>query len=579
MPNPDIFDKEFNNKIYKKFNKFEIPKKKKTFNQICYPKEFKLQPQQRFLGEYLNPKTPYKGLLVFHRIGAGKTCTAVRIAEAWKGDHNIIVVVPASLRGNFKSELRSLCAGSSYLKDNERKKLEELHPSTSEYKKIIKESDNRIDKYYKIYSYNKFVELVENNKMNLSKSILIIDEIQNMVSEGGHYYNTLYNAIYSAPRTLRVVALTATPMFDKPIEIALTMNLLKIPFQFPTGSAFQKMFIDVEKKGSKIKYTAKNLDIFKERIKGYISYYRGAPPYVFPEAKVRYVKCQMSNFQYRSYITVLAGEKKRQGIKKFKEKNQMFKEGTVVKLPNNFFIGTRLISNVAYPNKKINEKGFASWKGDDLNLKNLKKYSIKFYTIIKRIISSTGTSFVYCNFTEFGGILAFKKALEAQGFKDYMKDGEGWKRYAVLSGDENDQQKEEIKAVFNKTGNIKGQKIKVIIGSPSVAEGHSFKNCRNVHIMEPYWNQSKIDQIIGRAVRYCSHKALPSEKRNVKVYVYMSVHPNIDESIDEYIRRLAKRKDKLIKEFEHALKEVAIDCKLFKNANQFKDEEPIQCDF
>ncbi|MBA42775.1 MAG: hypothetical protein CMF62_02055 [Magnetococcales bacterium] len=223
-------------------------KKKKTFNQICYPKEFKLQPQQRFLGEYLNPKTPYKGLLVFHRIGAGKTCTAVRIAEAWKGDHNIIVVVPASLRGNFKSELRSLCAGSSYLKDNERKKLEELHPSTSEYKKIIKESDNRIDKYYKIYSYNKFVELVENNKMNLSKSILIIDEIQNMVSEGGHYYNTLYNAIYSAPRTLRVVALTATPMFDKPIEIALTMNLLKIPFQFPTGSAFQKMFIDVEKK-------------------------------------------------------------------------------------------------------------------------------------------------------------------------------------------------------------------------------------------------------------------------------------------------------------------------------------------
>ncbi|MBA42776.1 MAG: hypothetical protein CMF62_02060 [Magnetococcales bacterium] len=335
----------------------------------------------------------------------------------------------------------------------------------------------------------------------------------------------------------------------------------------------------LKKKGSKIKYTAKNLDIFKERIKGYISYYRGAPPYVFPEAKVRYVKCQMSNFQYRSYITVLAGEKKRQGIKKFKEKNQMFKEGTVVKLPNNFFIGTRLISNVAYPNKKINEKGFASWKGDDLNLKNLKKYSIKFYTIIKRIISSTGTSFVYCNFTEFGGILAFKKALEAQGFKDYMKDGEGWKRYAVLSGDENDQQKEEIKAVFNKTGNIKGQKIKVIIGSPSVAEGHSFKNCRNVHIMEPYWNQSKIDQIIGRAVRYCSHKALPSEKRNVKVYVYMSVHPNIDESIDEYIRRLAKRKDKLIKEFEHALKEVAIDCKLFKNANQFKDEEPIQCDF
>tara|TARA_Y100000780_G_C13690793_1_gene419472 strand:+ start:1364 stop:3076 length:1713 start_codon:yes stop_codon:yes gene_type:complete len=570
MKYPDIKDKEFNKKIYNKYKKYEIPKKKKTFKQICYPKEFILQPQQKFLSDFMKPTTPYKGLLVFHRIGAGKTCTAVRIAEEWKHSHQIIVVVPASLRGNFKNELRSLCAQDEYLKPIEREQLEILHPSNDEYKKIIKRSDQRINNNYKIYSYNKFVDLVENKKLNLSKTILIIDEIQNMVSEDGYYYKTLLKTIQNAPRTLKVVGLTATPIFDKPIEIALTMNLLKIPIQFPTGSTFNNMFIENNR--------AKNLTMFKDRIRGFVSYYRGAPPYVFPEATIKYKKCRMSNFQYRSYQTVLAGEKKRQGIKKFKEQASMFKEGNVIKLPNNFFIGTRLISNVAYPNKKINQKGFESWKGDSLKLKNLKNYSIKFYTIIKKILKSSGTSFVYCNFTEYGGILAFKKALEAQGFSNYLETGEGWKRYSILSGLENDAQKEEIKAVFNKNSNTRGQKIKVIIGSPSVAEGHSFKNCRNVHIMEPYWNQSKLDQIIGRAVRYCSHKLLDEDKRNVKVYIYIATHEKIKESIDEYIRKLANKKDQLIKEFEHALKEIAIDCKLFKNANQFKNENSIICD-
>lgn len=75
MTYPDINDKKFNNKINKRYKNYTIPKKKKTFKQICYPSEYKLQPQQKFLAKYVNPDTPYKGILVFHRIGAGKTCT------------------------------------------------------------------------------------------------------------------------------------------------------------------------------------------------------------------------------------------------------------------------------------------------------------------------------------------------------------------------------------------------------------------------------------------------------------------------------------------------------------------------
>lgn len=580
MSYPDIDDKKFNNKINNKYKNYTVSKKKKTFKQICYPSEYKLQPQQKFLSKYINPNTPYKGVLVFHRIGAGKTCTAVRIGEAWKEKRKVIVVVPASLQGNFRDELRSRCAKNEYLTDSERKKLKKYHPSSDKYKSIMKKSDKRINKYYKIYSYNKFVDLASNDELSLKNSILIIDEIQNMVSEDGVYYNTLYDTIYDAPDSLRVVLLSATPMFDKPIEIALTMNLLRIPYEFPTGREFEKMFIKAYKNSrtGKYYYRAKNLDIFKERIKGYISYYRGAPPYVFPEASIRYVKCDMSNFQYRSYLTVLKKEERESGISKYKRRKRAFKKGSILKLPNNFFIGTRLISNIAFPNKHINEKGYKSLDDINLDLENIKQYSIKFYKIIKSIQRSRGPVYVYCNFTEYGGIKTFVKILEANGYKYYKKHGEGRKRFAIWSGNENNKKREEIKAVFNQPKNHDGSKLRILILSSAGKEGISLKNCRQAHILSPYWNNSMLEQVIGRGVRYCSHKGLPEEDRYIKVYIYLATHPDEEETIDEYIRKMASKKNKLIKEFETAMKESAIDCELFKNANVYKGEEDIICD-
>ena len=52
--------------------------------EICFPKKYTLQLPQKFVAEFINPKTPYKGLLLFHKIGAGKTCGAINIAEKWK---------------------------------------------------------------------------------------------------------------------------------------------------------------------------------------------------------------------------------------------------------------------------------------------------------------------------------------------------------------------------------------------------------------------------------------------------------------------------------------------------------------
>ena len=259
MSYPTYKDPKFYKKITSKYKKYTISKRRPSFSQICYPKEFKLQPQQQFLAKYINPKTPYKGIMVMHDIGSGKSISSIMVAEAWKKYRKIKVVVPASLIGNYRDELRSPATGTAYITNANRQKLKEFHPASDEYKAIINHSNKKIDKYYTIYSYNKFVELAKEGKISLRNSVLIIDEVQNVVSEDGTYYETIYDTIYDAPASLRIVLLSATPIFNKPVEIALTMNLLRLPYELPTGREFEKMFIQYYKRGVKNSTRTKNI--------------------------------------------------------------------------------------------------------------------------------------------------------------------------------------------------------------------------------------------------------------------------------------------------------------------------------
>lgn len=567
MSYPNIKADNFVEQLDKKFKKYHVPKKKKSFNKICYPKEYELQTPQKFLPKFISPITPYKGILVFHQIGSGKTCTSIQIAEAWKKYRRILVVVPASLIGNYRNELRSACAGDNYLKSSERELLKQYHPMSDEYKNIIAKSDERIDEVYRIYSYNKFIENAEDGNINLRNSVLIIDEIQNLISEKGKYYQVLSNLIDNAPLELRLILLSATPMFDKPNEIALTLNLLRLPTNLPTGNEFDQMFIDETKlRNGELMITSKNLDIFKRLTKGCVSYFRGADPISFPELKLKYVKCQMSNFQYRAYATVMKEEDRGDKFKKYASGVRLVRDGDIMQLPNNFFIGTRMVSNIAFPNNNVGEDGLESLTERKI-INRLEKYSIKFYKILKKIEKCHGKVFVYSGFRGYGGLESFIKVLDIFGYKNYEQYGDGRNRYGIFSGEENSLEKERIKDVFNRENNIYGDKLKILLLSPAAREGLSLYNVRQLHILEPYWNFSRISQILGRAVRYCSHKALPEEQRVVHAYIYMAVHENERETVDQYIAKLAFKKSKIIQEFENALKENAVDCELFKNMN------------
>lgn len=563
----NIDDDNFYEFINRKYAQYKIPKKHRSLKEICFPKKYELQIPQKFLAEFINSKTPYTGILIWHKIGSGKSCSAIHIAEKFKNIKKIMVVVPASLKGNFRSELRSLCAGQNYLTDKERQALKKLHPSEYAYKEIIKKSDARIDKYYTIYSYNKFVGLIKSKNLNLNNTLLIIDEVHNMISETGTYYENLYDVIHSSPNNMRLVIMSATPIFDKPAEISLTMNLLLRDKQMPTGQEFYRTFINTKFTPNGPIYSVKNMDLFKEYIRGYISYYRGAAPKSFPRSEIHIVKCTMSDIQKNLYQKVIKLEAK-DDIDDF----------IGMDIPNNFFIGVRMISNFTYPNKKIGQKGYDSLVERDFDIDRLQKYSPKFVRILRKIRRAPGTVFVYSNFKEYGGIKIFARMLEHYGYKNYEYNGSGRKRYAVFTGDQDLQYKDEIKAVFNNKNNEDGSKIKIILGSSAIKEGISLLRVSQVHIIEPYWNISKLNQIIGRAIRFCSHKDVPYERQEVQVYIYLATHPDIKMTVDQYIMRMAIQKQLINNQFEKALKESAIDCELFKFANIYPGEEDIKCE-
>ena len=119
--------------INKEFKKYKIPETTEKMEEYCLPKKFTLQPQQTLLSDLLSshhaPWSNYndiRGILLFHQIGAGKTCTAISIAEKFKKKLNVVVVVPAALISNFTTELRSECPGNEYITLEERKQMKKL---------------------------------------------------------------------------------------------------------------------------------------------------------------------------------------------------------------------------------------------------------------------------------------------------------------------------------------------------------------------------------------------------------------------------------------------------------------------
>jgi len=206
--------------------------------------------------------------------------------------------------------------------------------------------------------------------------------------------------------------------------------------------------------------------------------------------------------------------------------------------------GTRINHTIKY--LKDHESTILSPNG-------LTMYSPKFLNMLENIADPNhiGLHLVYSQFRTLEGIGLFKMVLEANGFTqfkikknsigvwdlDINEEDRGKPTFALYTGTESSEEKEMIRNIYNSDWDVKsgittellkiannnhmGEIIKILMITASGSEGINLRSTRYVHIMEPYWNPARIEQIVGRARRICSHKALPEPLQTVEVFLYL----------------------------------------------------------
>lgn len=245
-----------------------------------------------------------------------------------------------------------------------------------------------------------------------------------------------------------------------------------------------------------------------------------------------------------------------------------------------------------------------NWLRDNL----IGECSQKFEFFLEKLRNSEGVLFAYTRYVNSGAI-PLALVLEANGYTPYGRktrllnapilspggrqcslckiretfhqaESHAFKPayYALITGDKELGIKnvDSISAERD-NNNINGEKIKVIIGSQVAAEGVDFKYIREIHVMDSWYHLNRIEQIIGRGIRFCSHSALSVEKRNTTVYLYASVLPREyrKETGDLYSYRVAFKKGQQIGRVSRVMKQYAIDCNLNHDAIIINDSNEI----
>jgi hypothetical protein len=137
--------------------------------------------------------------------------------------------------------------------------------------------------------------------------------------------------------------------------------------------------------------------------------------------------------------------------------------------------------------------------------------------------------FIFSNWLQFG-VEALSIILDACGFNKFPDlPGKSGMRYFVWSSETSSDKDliRKAKSTFNSMDNKDGSLIKIILGTRSIMEGVSFKNVKQVHITDPWWNEARIEQILARAVRFCSHSNLPIDQQYTDIFRHYSVLPMI----------------------------------------------------
>jgi len=567
---------------------------------------FELQTQQKFFKKLVNDHPNIRELLLYHGIGSGKTLTSITIAEEYMNrdtSMKSLVILPARLKTNFYNELMFFSAYGNGEYINQQEYIIYISASTSNTikKNIYTEFINKVSRKYTVISFERFrIDALKSRKprdhlVTLSRNkVIIIDEVHNLINfrYKKEYLdmitsNILPRSKVSSIGTLllktmlrfaeaktRFVFLTATPVFDNIRQFA---ELVKI---------MNPQIIDLEETIGKKITGVKQLMPF---LAGKVSYFPGSSVTAYPS--VSYISHDIEPSEYQmnmcQYIRPFqfTSEEPNNGFFSLERRAAIF-----AYIDNNEF--ERIIdTDIPDAYKKSFEEILP------LALRNPTRYMSKINALINNIENMRGKQLVYSNFIQYGVNLV-AELLKQRGWvniKDVINGNvanpQNYKCYATWDGITKNTEKDAIKSLANSIENIDGKLLRVVIGSPAMKEGVSFKHIQDYHLLDPVWNQSTKTQVEGRAIRFCSHYDIPLDhpflKRHVNVHIYKLKYPNSpnrgeiiamkslqeDVSIDAWIYdNVIHRKNAKVSVSEAALRKVAFDYYLFRKLYRNRDK-------
>ena len=582
-------------------------------NRMCASSEFTLQPTQKFLRRVMSPDSPTRSVLMVHGTGVGKTCTAIQIAEEYImrpefQDKKVMVVASRAVQENFRTQIFDMtrvhlddksntlsskqCTGRRYLDMLLRIEAEPKNWANPEIVDRLETiSDRIISEFYEFSAYNSFGAML-NRKLtgtakdidegwihdNFDNRLLIIDEAHNIRAKDettNKEISTGLERLVKIANGMVLVLLTATPMFDSYEEIIFYMNLFlwNERKQSPKTALKPGDFFTSDadlKGGAEMK--------FRAWCQEYVSYVKGESPFTFPfrlpppriatPVATSFTGVGIGESDHIKYLSLV--ESKAQGIQQQtlasskKEDDDMKRVAMIIPtisvLPKNQSFNQTFTSSGSQ---------YAYAKEPCLTPETLPNHSAKFVSVIKSIEASSGVILVYSNYVTQGAKL-FAMALEEHGYLPLKGNtllskpawtGESKGKYILLTSDATDVEISSMLSAVKNRANVSGRNVKVVVTSPLVSEGVDFRFIRQVHILDPHWNMSRIEQVIGRALRTCSHQALMSEEQNCTVYLHVVRAEEDRECFDEYTYRTkVEVKGMRIAKVRKILAESAMDC-------------------
>lgn len=359
-----------------------------------------------------------------------------------------------------------------------------------------------------ITTYKKSIRAITEREINFDGKIIIIDEAHRLRNK-----TKLMNIIIEeCKRAIKLILLTGTVFYNSAADLCTLANMVKGYSILPEDP---KLFLYYYY--NEYFNMVADEDDLRNKLEGLISYYKKDTDVNYPTREKHIIKVIMNDMQLNEYKVY---------IKKFfgvpAKNNPLYVDfDEVEKRKKNYFLSaTRQISNTV------------DGSTDSPKIRMIAKY----------ILEGPKPSIIYSNFLE-NGVLPMSKILQSHGVL-----------CGIYHGGINEEKQEDLIKKYN-TG-----KLDVLLITTAGSESLDLKNTRQIHIMEPHFNDSKIEQLISRAIRYLSHNSLPIDKRHVIIYEWISVFPiEVKElSADEFLLKMSKKKEALFKQLDEIIKSVSV---------------------